>query len=130
MFLHLENATALHVVIDREGIDLGGGRVCLDWDDNSPGQSGQDHQKGTGSSPERIGRQRGSRAWRRTCAIALQNSASCFRHRRGELATPRSRPINLTVEQRTVDIIDIEALGFGQRLVAMVVSGLGGALSG
>jgi hypothetical protein len=59
-----------------------------------------------------------------------RHSAGYFGHQRGELPTPSSRPINLTVQKRTVDIIDIEALRLGQRLVAMPVRGLGGALSG
>jgi hypothetical protein len=129
-FLHLENATGLHLVVDREGIDLGVGRVRRGWCDKGPGQSGQDHQKErdhelnepAGSLPEAPGNGCLQLHWR--------HSAGCFGHRRGELPTPSSSPINLTVEKRTVDIIDIEALRFGQRLVAMPVRGLSGALSG
>src|SRR5215211_4973017 len=29
-----------------------------------------------------------------------------------ELPTPRPRPVNLTFEERTVDVVDVEALGF------------------
>ncbi len=34
-FLHLENATRLHLLVDREGIDLGVGRVRLAWCDKA-----------------------------------------------------------------------------------------------
>ena len=44
-FLHLEDATRLHLVVDCAGIDLGVGRVRLGWCDKGPGESGQDHQR-------------------------------------------------------------------------------------
>jgi hypothetical protein len=119
----------LHLVVDREGIDLGVGRVRLVWCDKGPGQSDQDHQKEwdrhLNESADSVADALGGRC----LELHGRRSANCSGHRRGELPTPSSRPINLTIEKRTVDILDIEALRFGQRLVAMPVRGLSGALS-
>jgi hypothetical protein len=47
-----------------------------------------------------------------------------------ELPSASPRSINLTVQKRTIDVTDVEALGFRCRLVPLPVGRFGGALSG
>ena len=112
-FLHLENAAELHVVIDREGIDLGVGRIRPGRRNKGPGQ---------GSREPAIG------ARQQTQALALKTLSWPLWPSSRELTAPSSRPIDLTVEKRTVDIIDIEALRSRYRLVPMAVGDFSSAL--
>jgi hypothetical protein len=52
-----------------------------------------------------------------------ERSAGGLDHRCGGLPTPRAGPIDLTVEEGTIDITDVETLRFRRGLIPMAAGG-------